>query len=180
MPHYFFHLSFGQRVIPDEEGVELPDRSVARDEALTAVRELANPEIDGARRRWAGWFIQVADEEGQFLRLPIGHPALEIVRSGSQHPPPRSWSKKAGSAEGRRDLSDLAAQLSERLQHTAELVDRNRKLSFSPYFSSATASVPAPDWSPIALAFSTVAPWWDLSLMSPVVALSGFSCKPAE
>src|SRR5262249_23662914 len=26
MPLYFFHLNFGHRVLPDEEGVELPNR----------------------------------------------------------------------------------------------------------------------------------------------------------
>jgi len=45
MPHYFFHLSFGQRVVPDEEGVELPNRSAARNEARAVVRDLVNPEI---------------------------------------------------------------------------------------------------------------------------------------
>ena len=30
-------------------------------------------------RRWASWFLQVTDEQGQFFRTPIGHPALEIV-----------------------------------------------------------------------------------------------------
>ena len=30
MPLYFFHLNFGHRVLPDEEGVELPNRSAAR------------------------------------------------------------------------------------------------------------------------------------------------------
>jgi hypothetical protein len=38
MPLYFFHLNFGHRVLPDEEGVELPNRSAAREEALAAVR----------------------------------------------------------------------------------------------------------------------------------------------
>jgi hypothetical protein len=32
MPLYFFHLNFGHRVLPDEEGVELPNRSAAREE----------------------------------------------------------------------------------------------------------------------------------------------------
>ena len=45
MPHYFFHLSFGQRMVRDEEGVELPNRSAARDEAPAVVRDLVNPEI---------------------------------------------------------------------------------------------------------------------------------------
>ena len=79
MPHYFFHLSFGQRVVPDEEGVELPNRSAARDEARAVVRDLVNPEIGGNSRRWASWFLEVADDRGRFFRTPIGHPALQIV-----------------------------------------------------------------------------------------------------
>ena len=75
MPRYFFHLSFGQRVVPDEEGVELPNRSAARDEALAVIRDLANPEIGGSTRRWASWFLEVADGEGGFFRNPIGYPA---------------------------------------------------------------------------------------------------------
>jgi hypothetical protein len=79
MPRYFFHLSFGQRTVPDEEGVELPNRTAARDEALAVVRDLANPEHNGHSRRWASWFLEVADETGDFFRTPIGHPALEVV-----------------------------------------------------------------------------------------------------
>ena len=79
MPRYFFHLSFGQRTLPDEEGVELPNRTAARDEALAVVRDLANPEHRGNPRRWASWFLEVADETGGFFRTPIGQPAFEIV-----------------------------------------------------------------------------------------------------
>jgi hypothetical protein len=43
------------------------------------VRDLADPKVEGSRQRWAGWFLQVEDEQGQFFRKPIGHPALEIV-----------------------------------------------------------------------------------------------------
>jgi hypothetical protein len=84
MPRYFFHLSFGRRLVPDEEGVELPNRSAARDEALAVVRELANPEVGGSAKRWASWFLQVADDEGAFFRTAIGHPALEIVSADGQ------------------------------------------------------------------------------------------------
>src|SRR5215831_19748620 len=70
MPRYFFNLSFGQRFVRDEEGVDLPSRSAARDEALAAVRDLAKPQIGGNSRRWAGWFLEVADEQGQFFRTP--------------------------------------------------------------------------------------------------------------
>jgi hypothetical protein len=79
MPRYFFHLSFGQRVVPDEEGLELANRAAARDEALAVVHDLANPKIGSNSRRWASWFLEVADERGGFFRTPIGHPALEVV-----------------------------------------------------------------------------------------------------
>ena len=51
MPHYFFHLSFGQCVLTDEEGVELPSRTAARNEALAVVRELVNPNVESAPNR---------------------------------------------------------------------------------------------------------------------------------
>jgi hypothetical protein len=79
MPRYFFHLTFGRRTVPDEEGVELPNRTAAREEALAVVRDLANPELRGNPRRWASWFLEVADATGGFFRTPIGHPALEVV-----------------------------------------------------------------------------------------------------
>jgi hypothetical protein len=39
---------------------------------------------NGASRRWAGWFLQVADVQGKFFRTPVGYPALEIVQPGFQ------------------------------------------------------------------------------------------------
>jgi len=42
MPLYFFHLSFGDRTVPDDEGVELSNRSAAREEALAVIRDLAD------------------------------------------------------------------------------------------------------------------------------------------
>jgi hypothetical protein len=53
MPLYFFHLSFGHRIVPDEEGVELPNRSAARAEALAVIRDLSNPEVPGNPKGWA-------------------------------------------------------------------------------------------------------------------------------
>src|SRR5262249_36062404 len=79
MPRYFFHLRFGERLVPDEEGVKLLSRTAARDKARAVVRDLADPEIGGNPRRWASWFLDVADDEGAFFRTPIGHPALQVV-----------------------------------------------------------------------------------------------------
>src|SRR5262245_22639341 len=75
MPRYFFHLTVGDRLLPDEEGVELASRAAARQEALAVVRELSG----SMASQWAGWFLRVADRRGQFLSLPLGHPALELV-----------------------------------------------------------------------------------------------------
>ncbi|TMJ40452.1 MAG: hypothetical protein E6G86_13145 [Alphaproteobacteria bacterium] len=89
MPRYFFHLSFGQRVVSDEDGFELPNRSAACTEAWAVVRELTNPEVSGGSRRWASWFLEVADESGGFFRTPIGHPALEVVTREAPRAEPR-------------------------------------------------------------------------------------------
>jgi hypothetical protein len=79
MPLYFFHLTFGDRVALDEEGVELPNRSAACAEARAVVRDLSDPATGGNPRRWASWFLQVADSRGAFLRAALGHPALQLV-----------------------------------------------------------------------------------------------------
>jgi Domain of unknown function (DUF6894) len=61
MPRYFFHLRFGQRVVRDEEGIELPNRWAARDEAVAVVYDLANPETGSNSRRWASSRVPVAE-----------------------------------------------------------------------------------------------------------------------
>jgi hypothetical protein len=135
MPHYFFHLSFGQRLVPDDEGVELPNRSAARDEALAVVRELANPEVGGNARRWASWFLQVADDEGQFFRTPVGYPALEVVTADGQalraeepriRPTPAA--RLARQDAGPKTRRALVQQIWAIRQRTAQLMDDNRRL----------------------------------------------------
>jgi hypothetical protein len=135
MPRFFFHLNFGQRVVPDEEGVELPNRSAAREEALAVVRELANPEVGGNARRWASWFLQVADERGPFFRTPIGHPALEVVAADAQEPhaerraltpiPATAVAQQGPTPRARRDL---VHQIWALRQHTAQLMAHNQQL----------------------------------------------------
>ena len=107
MPRYFFHLSFGDRLLPDEEGVELASRSAARQEALAVVRELCSP----VGKQWAGWFLRVADRGGQFLSLPLGHPALELVSNDrpwiSAETPRLETAEEAGD---RRQAASLTAR----------------------------------------------------------------------
>src|SRR5262249_40267335 len=89
MPLYFFHLSFGDRTVPDDEGVELPSRSAAREEALAVIRDLSNPEVAGNPRRWASWFLQVVDEGAEFPACADGPPGPESHHTKS----PQSWAK---------------------------------------------------------------------------------------
>jgi hypothetical protein len=138
MPLYFFHLNFGGRIVPDDEGVELPNRSAARAEASAVIRGLSNPEVTGNPRRWASWFLQVADEEGQFLRLPIGYPALEIVAPDGQElhaeepglgpvrPATTVAARQGAASRGR--LADFIRQISARRQRTTQLLEDNRLL----------------------------------------------------
>jgi hypothetical protein len=135
MPHYFFHLAFGTRTVPDEEGVELPDRSAACAEALAAIRELSDARPGGNSRRWAGWFLQLADEQGQFFRAPIGHPALELAtpqrpaeeRSINPAAPATTSAGRTG-ASAPTQVAELVRQLSTRQQHAAQLLEHSRRL----------------------------------------------------
>src|SRR5262249_30853120 len=134
MPLYFFHLSFGDRTVPDDEGVELPNRSAAREEAAAVIRDLSNPEVAGNTRRSASWFFQVADEGGEFLRMPIGHPALEVVTADGQHlhaelsemKPVRAAATVAA-RQGRRSAA-LVQQMSAVRKQTEQLLQRNQQL----------------------------------------------------
>lgn len=138
MPLYLFHLAFGHRTVPDEEGVELPNRSAAREEALAVVRDFADPDSGGNPRRWAGWFLQLADENGQFFRTPIGHPALEIV-AGDAHelhtsqPAVKPMRRTAPVAVGRGASGNVrhgqvVLQMVAARQRTEELLRDNQRL----------------------------------------------------
>lgn len=131
MPRYFFHLRFGQRVVADEEGTELPNRLAARNEALAIVGDLANPEIGSSTRRWASWFLEVADEAGGFFRTPIGHPALEVVRSDAYEPRaeeptskpvrPAAMSPFPEAAAAKAKTAEIVRQIAARQKKTAQI-----------------------------------------------------------
>jgi uncharacterized protein DUF6894 len=134
MPLYFFHLSFGDRTVPDDEGVELPNRSAARAEALAVIRDLADPEVTGNPRRWASWFLQVADEGGEVLRMPIGHPALEVItpdgRQAEAEPSAETPTRPAATVatRGGRRSAMLVEQMAAVRKHTEQLLQRNQQL----------------------------------------------------
>jgi len=135
MPHYFFHLCFGDRVLPDEEGTEFRDRAAAREEASAVIRELSDPVLKGNPRRWAGWFLQVTDEGGPFFRAPIGHPSLEVVTKGwrpaSKLPPApqaRAAQQLLQQQPSGRKVSAMVAQLLERMTEITVLTEHSSRL----------------------------------------------------
>jgi hypothetical protein len=143
MPLYFFHLQFGDRISADEEGVELPSRAAASSEALAVARDLSEPDQEGHHpRRWAGWFLQVADERGTILRTPIGYPALEVAgkdaarweekkpaaeqgRPVAQPDPPKARPRSAHHDE---TLAALDRQIQKQTSDLMQLLERSRQL----------------------------------------------------
>src|SRR5262249_23657367 len=129
---YFFHLRFGERLVPDEEGVELLSRTAARDEARAVVRDLADPEIGGNPRGWANWCLDGAAVEGAFFRTPAGHAPLrhagpdgdrlraELVQSAAT----ASWPRET--ARGR--TAEIVRQIAASRERTAQLIRDNQHL----------------------------------------------------
>jgi hypothetical protein len=134
MPRYFFHLAFGGRLVPDEDGVELPDRSAARAEALAVIRDLSDRRTGGNPRRWAGWFLQLADEQGQFFRTPVGHPALQVVGTAPADEVDLSEPRTSATVSARQgglalaQEAELVRQLSARQQQAVQLLERAHRL----------------------------------------------------
>jgi hypothetical protein len=122
MPQFFFHLSFGNRRWPDEEGVRLHDRAAARSEAEAIVRELAQHQSKRGRTRWAGWFIRIEDASGEFLAVPLGHPSLALVPK-TPSPQPDSPSLPLGSRN-----AELARQMMETMERLDYLLHLHRQL----------------------------------------------------
>jgi hypothetical protein len=60
MPHYFFNLNDGRKIIPDLEGTELPDDDSARAHATQVARELARNREQETR----SWRLTVCDAPG--------------------------------------------------------------------------------------------------------------------
>src|SRR5215471_10024384 len=133
MPRYFFHLRFGRRFLPDDEGIELRNRTAARDEALAVVCDLTNKV---GRQRWASWFLEVADDRSGFFRTPIGHPALELVTPDRHAPggaepelrPVRAESAHPEEAHAGGRRAEIVRQREALRQRRAQLLKKNHQL----------------------------------------------------
>jgi hypothetical protein len=66
MGRFYFHIRDGDRLIPDEDGQELPDTSVALREAMLAARELLAEAIFAGKERVPDAFV-IADDAGRVV-----------------------------------------------------------------------------------------------------------------
>jgi hypothetical protein len=66
MGRFYFQLRNGDKLLPDDDGVDLPDFSAAKREAVLAARELLAEAIRSGRQKVPDAFV-IADESGRTL-----------------------------------------------------------------------------------------------------------------
>ena len=62
MPRFYFNFVHGSDVFEDQEGVELADRSAAREQAILAARDVMRARFVRYGPDWSGWSVRVCDE----------------------------------------------------------------------------------------------------------------------
>jgi Domain of unknown function (DUF6894) len=71
MERFYFHLSWGERLLTDYDGADFPDLPAARREALLSARQILSDAIMSGRQDVPELFI-IADGEGHTLdTLPL-------------------------------------------------------------------------------------------------------------
>jgi hypothetical protein len=70
MPYFYLHLKDGNRLLKDEDGVELPSVEHAREMALQAARELCGEAIKAGMDLVGEAFV-IADECGRVTFVPF-------------------------------------------------------------------------------------------------------------
>jgi len=74
MARYFFHLRDGDTLLPDDEGLELPDLEAVRSYAVESARQLLSQAALSGNAGSVRQLIQVLDDGGRtVLTTPIGH-----------------------------------------------------------------------------------------------------------
>jgi hypothetical protein len=68
MGRFYFHLRAGDELISDDVGIDLPDLSAAKREAVLSARELLAEAIKSGRQRVPDAFV-IADDEGRPLDI---------------------------------------------------------------------------------------------------------------
>ena len=66
MGRFYFHLRAGDELTSDDEGMDLPDLSAAKREAMLSARELLAEAIKSGKQTVPEAFV-IADDEGRAL-----------------------------------------------------------------------------------------------------------------
>jgi hypothetical protein len=66
MGRFYFHVRAGDELTPDDEGMDLPDLSAAKREALLGARELLVEAIKSGKQTVPDAFV-IADDDGRAL-----------------------------------------------------------------------------------------------------------------
>jgi hypothetical protein len=67
MPRYYFDIHKNEQVVPDLDGVEMPDLAAAVDEAHFAAREMIAEAIKADRPSVLRYAFEIADGDGSTL-----------------------------------------------------------------------------------------------------------------
>jgi hypothetical protein len=71
MPRYYFHLTDGEQVLDNHQGIDLPGNAAARTDAVALARDLKHGSTMGGWD-WTGWFVAIVDEQGNKIdEVPI-------------------------------------------------------------------------------------------------------------
>jgi uncharacterized protein DUF6894 len=78
LSRYYFNLTDGHDVIPDEIGIEVSDDRAAMIQAFEAVEELRR-EVDASPDEWEGWRLNIMDGSGRLIHsLALDNPPLDL------------------------------------------------------------------------------------------------------
>jgi hypothetical protein len=75
---YFFHIRDGWNVVPDEEGMELPDLNIAMFEGYASAADLASAALSDGHNL-AAYAVEIADESGTVLRRTKAEPVYRVA-----------------------------------------------------------------------------------------------------
>ena len=64
MPRFYFSIA-NCRAFDDTDGLDLPDLTAAREEAVGFARDMMR--MEPSRRDWAGWLVRVTGEDRNHL-----------------------------------------------------------------------------------------------------------------
>ena len=68
MGRFYFHISAGDKLTLDDEGIDLPNFTAARREAVLSARDLLAEAIRSGKRKVPDAFV-IADEDGRTLDI---------------------------------------------------------------------------------------------------------------